>query len=245
MPAPDISAFGDGSHDLGETGLTVDGGGFGAFPGSLWIYENANRTGAADELTIGAWNDLQVTGVEIPASPNNVAGTRYLFLQREDLAWSQGFEFTLQSSAGVSGDISEAAAADATFTAVANAAAAIEAGLSAGESWAAIAAAEAGLTAGVDLDVTLAGETQAAQQAAWLAGTEAAAQFIAAVSALSSLSAGAGAGAVFSSTSAAASAMSEGASVGAAFTAASSADLSIIGAAASVRRINYLQATIN
>ena len=97
MPAPEISAFGDGTHDAGETGLTVDGGGFGAFPGSLWIYENANRTGNADQLTIGTWNDIGLTGVEIPASPNNSNGTLYLFVQREDLAWSQGFSFTLGS----------------------------------------------------------------------------------------------------------------------------------------------------
>lgn len=93
--APEISAFGDGDHVEGETGLTIDGGGFGAFPGSVWMYESADRTGEADELTVGAWNDIQLTGVEIPASPNNSAGTAYLFVQREDLAWSQGFEFTL------------------------------------------------------------------------------------------------------------------------------------------------------
>lgn len=95
MPAPEILAFGDGDHEAGETGLTIDGGGFGAFPGSAWIYENANRTGDADELTIAAWNDIELSGVEIPGSPNNATGTRYLFVQREDLAWSQGFSFTL------------------------------------------------------------------------------------------------------------------------------------------------------
>jgi len=95
MPAPELSAFGDGSHVSGETGLTVEGGGFGAFPGSLWIYENADRTGDADELTVGDWNDIELSGVEIPGSLNNAAGTRYLFLEREDLAWSQGLAFTL------------------------------------------------------------------------------------------------------------------------------------------------------
>lgn len=95
--APEISAFGDGDHEEGATGLTIDGGGFGAFPGSVWMYANADLTGAADQLTVGAWNDIQLTGVEIPASPNNSAGTVYLFVQREDLAWSQGFEFTLSS----------------------------------------------------------------------------------------------------------------------------------------------------
>lgn len=93
--APEIAAFGDGAHDMGETGLSVDGGGFGAFPGTLWMFENADRSGAADQLTIGGGNDLQLTGVEIPASPNNSAGTVYLAYQREDLAWSQSFAFTL------------------------------------------------------------------------------------------------------------------------------------------------------
>lgn len=96
--APEISAFGDGDHLEGETGLTVDGGGFGAFPGSLWMFENADGSGAADELTVGAWNDIQIAGVEIPASPNNVPGTVYLRVLREDLAWSQGFAFTLTAS---------------------------------------------------------------------------------------------------------------------------------------------------
>ncbi|KKL78224.1 hypothetical protein LCGC14_2026990 [marine sediment metagenome] len=95
MPAPEVSAFGDGEHQFGETGLTIDGGGFGAFPGAAWIYENADRTGLTDQLTIGAWNDIEFTGVEIPASPNNGPGTRYLFVQREDLAWSQALAFTL------------------------------------------------------------------------------------------------------------------------------------------------------
>lgn len=93
--APEISAFGDGSHEAGEGGLAVDGGGFGAFPGSAWIYQNTDRSGQADQLTVGAWNDIQLSGVALPASPNNSAGIVYLFVQREDLAWSQGFEFTL------------------------------------------------------------------------------------------------------------------------------------------------------
>lgn len=97
--APEISSFGDGDHEEGETGLTIDGGGFGAFPGSVWMYENADRSGLSDELTVGAWNDIQLTGVAIPASPNNSAGTVYLFVEREDLAWSQGFEFTLSAVA--------------------------------------------------------------------------------------------------------------------------------------------------
>ena len=99
--APEISAFGDGTHDEGATGLAIDGGGFGAFAGSVWMYASADRTGAADQLTVGAWNDIQISGVDIPASPNNSVGTVYLFVQREDLAWSQGFEFTLVSSDAV------------------------------------------------------------------------------------------------------------------------------------------------
>ncbi len=104
MPAPEISAFGDGVHEIGEGGLTIDGGGFGAFPGSAWIYANSDRSGAVDQLTIGAWNDIQFTGVEIPDPANNTAGTRFLFVQREDLAWSQGFSITLGAAAG-SGDM--------------------------------------------------------------------------------------------------------------------------------------------
>lgn len=65
------------------------------------MYANADLTGAADQLTVGAWNDIQLTGVEIPAAPNNVPGTVYLFVEREDLAWSQGFEFVLTDSDAV------------------------------------------------------------------------------------------------------------------------------------------------
>ena len=99
MAAPEISAFGDDAHSDGETGLVIDGGGFGAFPGEVWMFANANRTGSADQLTVGAWNDIQLTGVAIPGSTNNVTGTVYLLLQREDLAWSQGHAFTLASGA--------------------------------------------------------------------------------------------------------------------------------------------------
>lgn len=98
MPAPEISSFGDEAHDAGETGLVIDGGGFGAFPGSAWIFENEDGSGASDQLTIGAWNDIQLTGVEIPASPNNTSGTRYVRVQREDLAWSNALAFTLSVS---------------------------------------------------------------------------------------------------------------------------------------------------
>jgi hypothetical protein len=95
MPAPEVNAFGDGAHNAGETGLTIGGGGFGAFPGSAWIYENSDRTGVSDQLTVLGWNDIELSGVDIPASPANSSGTRYLFLQREDLAWSNAFAFTL------------------------------------------------------------------------------------------------------------------------------------------------------
>lgn len=93
--APEVSSFGDGNHAAGESGLSIDGGGFGAFPGSAWIYQNADRSGLEDQLTVGAWNDIQLSGVAMPASPANSAGTVYLFVQREDLAWSQAFQFTL------------------------------------------------------------------------------------------------------------------------------------------------------
>jgi hypothetical protein len=92
--APEISAFGDDLHEPGETGLTISGGGFGAFPGSAWIYQNADRSGAADELIVGSWNDIELS-VDIPGSLNNSEGTAYLFVQREDLAWSQGYQFAL------------------------------------------------------------------------------------------------------------------------------------------------------
>lgn len=99
--APEISSFGDEDHEEGETGLTIDGGGFGAFPGSAWMYENADRSGLADQLTVGAWNDIRLSGVAIPSTPNNSPGTVYLFVQREDLAWSQGFSFTLSDETPV------------------------------------------------------------------------------------------------------------------------------------------------
>ena len=96
MPAPEVSAFGDGSHAPGASGLTINGGGFGAFPGSAWIFENDDRSGDADELTVNDWNDIALD-VDIPASLNNAAGTRYLRVQREDLAWSNALAFTLES----------------------------------------------------------------------------------------------------------------------------------------------------
>ena len=99
MPAPSISAFGDATHEPGDTGLVVDVSGAGPFPGSLWIFENADGSGDADQLTVGDWTDEQLSGVAIPASPNNSSGTRYLRVQRADLAWSIAFPFTLDASA--------------------------------------------------------------------------------------------------------------------------------------------------
>ncbi|MEO8466261.1 MAG: hypothetical protein ABI640_13035 [Gammaproteobacteria bacterium] len=101
MPSPSITAFGDADHAIGELGLVVDGAGFGPFPGELWIYENEDQTGTADQLVVGDWTDMQLTGVEIPASPTTAMGTRYLFLQRADSAWSFAFPFTLEAAAGV------------------------------------------------------------------------------------------------------------------------------------------------
>ena len=100
MPlGPDISNFGDESHEPGELALTIQGGGFGAFPGGAWIYENDDRTGNADELVVGTWNDLELGSVSIPESLNNTAGTRFLFVQHENLAWSPPYTFTLESVA--------------------------------------------------------------------------------------------------------------------------------------------------
>lgn len=119
MPAPELSAFGDGSHSAGDSGLSVDGGGFGAFPGSLWIVENSDGSGAADELTVGAWNDIALSGVEIPGSLTNTAGTRYLRLLREDLAWSNTLAFTLSTTVSDTGTLSDAAAGADTRAAIA------------------------------------------------------------------------------------------------------------------------------
>lgn len=115
MAAPGIAAFGDGSHAPGASGLAVQGGGFGFYsPGvsGVWIYENADRTGDADELNIVSWNSVEAT-VDIPGSLTNTAGTRYLFLQRSDLAWSNAFAFTLESGAGVTLTVQDATHAHA------------------------------------------------------------------------------------------------------------------------------------
>lgn len=112
MAAPGIAAFGDGSHAPGASGIAVQGGGFGAFPGSVWVYENADRTGDADELDIVSWNGVEAT-VDIPGTLTNTAGTRYLFLQRSDLAWSNAFAFTLEAAGAVTLSVQEAAHAHA------------------------------------------------------------------------------------------------------------------------------------
>lgn len=106
MPIPEIAGFGDDDHEVGEEDLVVSGGGFGAFPGSLYMYENDDRSGAVDQLTVTSWSDMELTGVVIPSSLNNTTGEVFLFLQREDLAWSLPYSFTLtQSSALESVDI--------------------------------------------------------------------------------------------------------------------------------------------
>lgn len=94
--APEIASFGDANHQASETGLTISGGGFGAFAGRVLMCQNADGTGLLDVLTVnGPWNDIEIAGIDIPASPNNASGTVYAIVEREDLAWSQGFAFTL------------------------------------------------------------------------------------------------------------------------------------------------------
>lgn len=105
--APEIASFGDGSHQQGETGLTISGGGFGAFAGRVLMAQNADGSGLVDLLTVsGPWNDIEIAGIDIPASPNNSAGTVYAIVEREDLAWSQGFQFTL-TLLGINGSLSQ------------------------------------------------------------------------------------------------------------------------------------------
>lgn len=101
MPAPYISSFGDDDHQEGETGLTIGGFDFGFFEGEVWMYENNDRTGNADQLSVTGWSDMSITGVDIPASPNNATGTVYLFVKRSgDLAWSLAYTFTLSAGGG-------------------------------------------------------------------------------------------------------------------------------------------------
>ena len=109
MPAPYIQDFGDEDHQEGETGLTVLGFDLGPgipAPGELWMHQNADplSPGLADQLTVGTWTDTSLTGVEIPAAPNNSPGTVYLAIKRYgDNAWNVvDFPFTLTSAAGTS-----------------------------------------------------------------------------------------------------------------------------------------------
>lgn len=103
MVAPLITDFGDEDHEEGETGLTVAG--FDFFPGvaqqgTLWMFENADRSGQSDQLTIGTHTNNSIPGVAIPASPNNATGTVYLAFQRGgDMAWSNSYSFTLSEAA--------------------------------------------------------------------------------------------------------------------------------------------------
>lgn len=118
MVAPFITDFGDEVHEIGETGLTVSG--FEFFPGvgiqgELWMFANADRSGASDQLTIGTHTNNSIPGVSIPGSPNNSAGTVYLAFRRGgDLAWSDSYTFTLSSgaSAAVSGTLLNADESD-------------------------------------------------------------------------------------------------------------------------------------
>ena len=99
MPAPHISSFGDDDHEEGESNLQIAGFSFGFFTGEAWMYQNANRTGTTDQLTITSWTDLLISGIGIPAVPNNSTGPVFLFVQRSgDLAWSLSHAFTLSAA---------------------------------------------------------------------------------------------------------------------------------------------------
>ena len=95
MAAPVVSDFGDEAHDAGETGLTISGFQFGHFTGEAWMYAASDRTGLSDQLTVTAWGDMQLTGVDIPAVPNNANGTVYLFVRTDGMVWSLPYVFTL------------------------------------------------------------------------------------------------------------------------------------------------------
>ncbi len=98
MAAPVVTTFGDDDHAAGETGLTINGFQFGHFDGEAWMYANPNRTGLSDQLTVGTWGDMQLTGVEIPAVPNNTNGTVYLFVRTDGFEWSLPYAFTLSGA---------------------------------------------------------------------------------------------------------------------------------------------------
>lgn len=245
MPAPEVSAFGDGSHAPGASGLTIDGGGFGAFPGSVWIFENADLTGNADELTVNAWNDLEI-GVDIPGSLNNTAGTRYLFVQREDLAWSNPFSFTLESVSGnENADATDSANATDSVTAVASALVAVSRAANATDARTALAAALASVSNAADGSDDATGETtgeQAADSADSAAGSDNVVSLAAARSARALAAAGsdAAAGRVVATASA-----SDAAVASDSASASSSLDVSIIGASSVTLRETFgMQANV-
>lgn len=102
MAAPFITNFGDESHDFGETSLTIDGFEFGFFVGEVWIFANADRSGASDDITPAGgqsdWGEQQITNVAIPGTPNNAAGTVWLAVKTAENEWSSPafpFSFTL------------------------------------------------------------------------------------------------------------------------------------------------------
>lgn len=104
MATPFITSFGDDDHAAGETGLTIDGQHFGeVFEGEVWMFANADRSGAQDQLTVTGWTDRQITGVAIPASPTNANGTVYLAVRQLNGEWSSPafpYAFTLSGAAG-------------------------------------------------------------------------------------------------------------------------------------------------
>jgi len=98
MPLPAITAFGDGSHAPGASGVDIVGGNFGAFPLGVSIFQNEDRTGAVDALTVNSASDLLIN-VDIPSSLNNSAGTRFVAVQLENEDLSFSFPFTLEGEA--------------------------------------------------------------------------------------------------------------------------------------------------
>ncbi len=109
MAGPFITGFGDGSHNTGETGLSLTGAGMGPRSGTLHMYQNADRTGADDTLTVGSWTNNLLSSISIPGSPNNSPGTVYAVVERYgDHAFSNSFEFTLIATGDIvapSGDL--------------------------------------------------------------------------------------------------------------------------------------------
>lgn len=98
MATPFITSFGDDSHEVGEAGLTITGFNFGLFPGEVWLFANADRSGASDQLAGFTWGETSITGVDMPAAPNNAEGTVYLAVMTQDFEWSSPafpYAFTL------------------------------------------------------------------------------------------------------------------------------------------------------